>query len=303
MYQGGAFARLEVAPVSWRGLADTVDRLLRAGPPRFATDDLRLAAAELATRALPGAPPAAVNVAALALSMRGRLVVHRLAAGATRLVHETDLHSLPGEPPRLLRGPWIAEAREPERGLFAGCAALGGYPLDGAVFLVGLGYPDGAMVARWVPRWDGRDLAAGMPEPDGSPLVDDVEGHAAWAREAARFAVVLGLLLDAEGTPVATADEPRRRERRQAGRRPEWVVRRVYLDRLVRRAGGGAAEAASEPVDREHLGAAMVPVRGHLRRQPYGPGGALRRWVYVEGYEARRWVAPRAVVDVRVTEE
>ena len=284
----------------WRGLADSVDRLLRAGPPRFATPDLRLAAAELATRAMPGAPPAAINVAALALSMRGRLVVHRLAAGATRMVHETDLHSLPGEPPRLLRGPWIVEAREPERGLFAGCAALGGYPLEGAVFLVGLGYPDGAMVARWAPRWDGRDLEAGMPEPDGSPLVDDVEGHTAWAREAARFALVLGLLLDAESTPVTMVDEPRRR---RGGRPPEWLVLRVYLDRLVRRAGGGDAKAAGEPVDRERLSAAVVPVRGHLRRQPYGPGGSLRRWVYVEGYEARRWVAPRTVVDVRTSGE
>lgn len=290
----------------WRGLSAMAAEALSKAPAVLPSDQ-RLAAAALALRAWPGAPEAAVNVAALALSMRAHLIVHRLSAGAVALVHGTDLHSLPGEPPRLLRGPWIVEARGPEReALFGDTPSLGGYVLDGVLYLVGLRYPDGAMVAPWRPRWEERDLRAGMPAAVDSPLIDDLGAHNAWAREAARFALVLGLLLDAEGTPVAAEDErPRRLRGGGTGRRPEWTVRRVYLDRP--RGGSARDEGDDAPTDapdrRPDLRAEQVSVRGHLKRQAYGPGRSERRWVYVRGYEARRWVAPRTVVDVRTTKD
>src|SRR5690606_17665779 len=130
-----------------------------------------------------------------------------------------------------------------------------------------------------------------------------------WAREAARFALVLGLHLQAEGTPVQTKDEGRGRGARsshgKASGSRDWVVRRVYLDRITRSPEAGSAPAsrdAAEGLTEDRI-AAVVPVRGHLRRQRYGPKGSLRKWVYVGGYEARRWIAPRPLrVEVRTTE-
>src|SRR5690606_10784391 len=142
-----------------------------------------------------------------ALSM-DRLVVHRLSAGATRTVHETDLHTLPGEPPRLLRRAWIVESRRPEtEPLFGSTASLAGYLLDGTIYLIGVQYPDGIMVSRWRPDWAERDLDTTVTPDEDSPLIDDVDAHHEWARQAARFAVILGLLLEAEGSPVTVEDE------------------------------------------------------------------------------------------------
>ncbi len=287
--------------MTWRSLTETVQQLLRLGGTPPPSLDLRRASAWLALRALgPEATstiPAIINCAALAVSMRPRLVVHRLSAGVARTVAETDLHTLPGEPPRLLRGPWLLEARKPEEPLFGDTASLGGYWLDGAAYLVGLGYPDGVRVARWTPRWREEDLEAGVARED-SPLICDVDAHHEWAREAARFCVVLGLLLEAEGSPVEVDDDGEGGQRRARRSRPggsgrgEWVVRRVYLSRLTP-ARHRASEGPVEAVDLTGRLPAQVPVRGHIKRQPYGPGQSLRRWIYVEGYEARRWVSPK----------
>lgn len=65
------------------------------------------------------------------------------------------------------------------------------------------------------------------------------------------------------------------------------------------RAPSAPAAPAGEPAPPEGLTLAATPVRGHLRRQPHGPGASLRRWQWVEGYEARRWVAPLSRVRVR----
>jgi hypothetical protein len=287
--------------MTWQSLSDTVARL-HAIRPAGGVDDFRVAAATMAatvygTEALANAPTL-VNCAGLALSM-ARLTRHELTADAIELVHATDLHTLPSEPPRLLRGAWILEARRPERRcLFGDTASLGGYTLDGAVFLLGIGYPDGAVVARWQPHWTGEDLDASVTPDTASPLIDDValDFPTAWARQAARFAVVLALLLESVSTPLTVEEPPRARREgaRHAGTPAPWVVRRVHLrtPAPVQRMQAGEGARPSAGGDRQAL---AVEVRGHLKRQPYGPGGTLRRWIYVSSYEARRWVAPRPV--------
>ncbi|MDQ7794166.1 MAG: hypothetical protein RDU89_07100 [bacterium] len=294
----------------WVSLSETVEQLRRVagGAPVPPACELRQAAGLLATVThgpeMVFGMPAIVNCAALALSMP-RLVVHRLSAGATRVVAETDLHSLPGEPPHLLRGPWLLEARRPEEPLFGQTASLGGYELDGVIYLVGLDHPDGVYVARWVPHWREEDLEAGIQR-DDSPLIADVDAHHAWARDAARFAVVLGLLLVAEGSPLLADEEqlaPRRRgaraPRQPAGDSAEgWLVRRIHLGRITpsRQRAGEEAGAAADLSGRLPQ---TVPVRGHVKRQRYGPARAEVKWIYVDGYEARRWVAPRPLrIDV-----
>lgn len=287
--------------MTWHGLSFWIRdlRRLAEGLPR--TDDLRQDAALLyVTGARAGAVPDApesVNIAAMALTMT-RLTVHQVSPAVVRRVGETDLHSLPDEAPRLLRGPWLLEVSDPSRERLVGAtASLGGYSLDGVTYLVGLEWPDGAWVSQWRPTWGGVELAAGVPlERDTQLLVDtSAEELRDRAREAARLAVVLGLLLDAEGSPVVEGDPvPGTRGRRSPGRTkaaPEWVTRRVYLDgRRPAPRSPGEPTGAGLPPGRT---AANVEVTGHLKRQPFGPGRTGRRWIYVESYEARRWVAPR----------
>lgn len=240
--------------------------------------------------------PELINFGTLAL-MQPRMTVYELSAGATRLVHSTDLHTLPGEPPRLLRTAWIIESRVPEREpLFGDTVSLAGYALDDSIFLIGLRYPDGAMVSRWRPVWAEKDLEAGITL-DTSPLIDDADAHQEWTREAARFALVFGLLLDAERAPV-TLREPKGKSGSKVARTSigeyGWMVQRVILQRQ-RTAPGTTPQTAAmaERRLRDDLAPTTVPVTGHIKRQPYGPGRSQRKWIYVEGYEARRWIAPR----------
>lgn len=256
--------------------------------------------------------PAAINLGALAVQTKGRLVAHEIERGARRLVDETDLHALPDESPTLLRGPWVLEVRDPTtaRLLETGLAgrptvSLAGYPLDGAIYLVGRQYPDGITVARWTPKWTGEDIDAGVAR-DTSPLIDDVDAHHEWARDAARFAVVFGLLLDVAATPLRVYD-PREAHRGKRSLRkgekkptPAWVTRRVLLDpdrKITERRPEPSGEGGDGP--RSHLHAELRPVSGFLRRQPHGPDGSLRKLIYVPGFEARRWVAPRVRVIVK----
>lgn len=283
----------------WRGLAARLTELRPHLPKQRA--DPRMDAATMAAAAwgidrVIGLPPL-VNIAALALSV-DRLVVHEIRPQAVRLIDATDLHSLPDEPPRLMRGAWVVEVREPGREvLFGDIASLGGYELDGIWYLVGLGYPDGCTIARMRPAWRGGDLAAGVEPEFETSLLEGMDPgeHAEWGRAAARFVIVLGLLLDASGTPIRTRDEGPALAGRSKGRshpaRP-WAVRRVWIDGAPQGtsvAGIGAGEGEAQ----EGRLAVESEVRGHLKRQPFGPGGKERRWIYVAGYEARRWVAPR----------
>jgi hypothetical protein len=250
------------------------------------------------------AAPELTNVAALSLSLE-QLVVHVLQPEVMDLVDGTDLHQLPDAPPRLLRRGWIVEVPHPERGerLFADVACLGGYALNGKVFLVGLGYPEGARVGVWTPRWTGEDLDGTVSE-DRSPLLGDVAAHQAWMREAARFAVVLGLLLDAEGVPVQITDESSRAKAppirsKKTKPPPAWVTRYVAIaPETARGEPAGPTDVGAPPTEIGATAATagrqagLVGVRGHLKRQPYGPGGKLRKWVWIDSHEARRWLAP-----------
>lgn len=292
----------------WTALSEVVARLQAAREPALETGNLRQDAALLVYRVYQAgglADSVLVNVGALALSMP-RLTVHRLSSGAARLVHETDLHSLPAEPPTLLRRAWLLEARNPSReSLFGATVCLAGYPLEDSIYLVGFDWPDWAYAARWRPRWEGRDLEEGLPQEVRSPLLEDVDRHKEWARDAARFAVVFALLLEAEGSELVAEDEPsararrpRRREPRDDGRAGTWLVRRVYLDEPRREGISRRPRGETALLDGRRPIRALV--RGHLKRQFYGPGRSLRKWVYVRSYEARRWIAPRPLrVEVR----
>lgn len=251
--------------------------------------------------------PAVVNVAGLGFSMLDRLVLHRWTRDAADMVHATDLHSLPDEPPRLLRQPWLVETPHPERGqaLFGTTVCLGGYYLDddpSCWWLIGLQWPDGITVAQWHPHWTGEEIAEGIPY-DTSPLIDDVTGHREWGIEAARFAVVAGLLLDAASSPIRTesADGSRAAQKRAARAvdQESWAVKRVVLagPPITSSNSGSGGEA----VGADGRSAVDAAVRGHLKRQRHGPRGELRRWIWVEGYQARRWVSAKPLrVDVRV---
>jgi len=295
----------------WQSISDLVGRMLHHRDRVLPVDDPRVAGGILASVTFGERSvldqPALINIGTLAMLM-ARLVVHRLSAGATRTVHETDLHPLPGEPPILLRRPWIVESRRPDREpLFGKTASLAGYPLGGAIFLVGLEYPDGVFVSRWRPDWTERDLDITVAPDEGSPLIDDVDAHHEWARQAARFAVVLGLLLEAEGTPVSVDEErPKQQRSTRAPGRPssdEWMVRRVYINerRFLATPDRSASETrAAAPGGRSET---TTLVRGRVKRQPNGPGRPPRKWIYAQSYEARRWVSPKPWrVDVGVKE-
>lgn len=293
------------AVTAWRNIAQIAAPLRERALGLDLDDDLRVAAAQVLadTHGVDVlddvARMALINVAVLAVKMRERLVAHELRRPVPEVVASTDLHSLPDEPPALLRGPCIVDVRRPGEETLIGpvggvgaTSSLACYELDGTLYVIGLQHPDGVAVTRWRPQWGGGEVDAGIVQ-DDSLLVDtDTEAHAAWGREAARFLVVLGCLLDAEHTPLATTDDPPRPATRRKGvYRPAqaWAVRRVYLEARARSGGRGGGEG--EPVDGRLD--VTVPVTGHLKRQPYGPGGKLRKWVYVAGYEARRWVAPK----------
>src|SRR5690606_18539978 len=284
--------------MTWLPLSNLVHGLHSRAREIPEHDDLRSRAALLAVLAYGPQRtlelPELVNIAALALSMP-RLTVHTVRPGVSSLVDETDLHSLPDEPPRLLRTGWIAEVREPGReSLFGSTCSLGCYELDGTYYLIGLDHPDGARVARWRPQWRGGELEAGIVREDSGGLIDDLQEHAEWAREAARWAVVFAMLLDAHGAPIRTEDEgptlPGRRHGKARPGRP-WGVRRVSLTEGAVARPGGHSDGGETEIDQRI--AVEVRVRGHLKRQRYGEGREQVRWIYVESYEARRWLSPR----------
>ncbi len=257
------------------------------------TDDLRYDAANLMLSSFPQAPPAMINVAALALSME-RLVVHEVSGGVVKLVHAADLRSIPDEPPKLMQHSWLIESADLDAPLWGNTVCFGGYRIDDAYFLVGFLNPDGAVVAKWVPEWGSGDQDIEMPV-DSSPLIDNIEGHREWAYNAARFVLILGLLLEAYATPVEVKEsQPGRHKRsKQAKRARSWSVQRIVLNKLPTCFSHSEAENRA----RSHSVADRQPqrtiVRGHLRRVRYGPHLSQARWQWIEGYEARRWVAPK----------
>jgi hypothetical protein len=210
-------------------------------------------------------PLIAVHLAALAILSRCQPATYLARPAASALVHATDLHFIPDAPPRLLRAPGIVETRRPETGevLWDDYVSLGWYQIEGVTYVLGLRYPDGFEVARWTPRWTGKDLEPELPEIDRSALVDDVDAHQEFARDAARYVIVLGLLAEAANSPLRIELDKRER-----------TTRHVYL-------GDHASAPRTVAAGTEAGVAEAVPVAGHLRRQRYGPGHAKTQTIYV----------------------
>jgi len=248
--------------------------------------------------------PAFFDVCELALRVGPQLLVHHLRPAATETVHATDLHGLPGEPPRLLRRPFLIEAVDCEhRSLFGSTSCLAGIPrASGDVLLIGLQRPDGIAVTLWQPVWGERDLEH---VGDGIPVLlhsGTEDAHRAWSNEAARFLTVLSMLLEAEGTPLQRTDRGGRLPNGQTPRPGQGWTERV-VERTVRisetdRETRTRAPHAGTTTPIAGRAAAVVPVAGYLCRKPHGPGNRLRKTVYVAGYSARRYVASEARVHV-----
>jgi hypothetical protein len=197
-------------------------------------------------------------------------------SAASRLVRETDMHSLPSEPPKLLRSPLIVQASSVRKPLFATTVGLACYELDDARYLLGLTAEGGAIMAQWQPEWTGGDIEESVRH-DTSPLIDGISAtdHKDWARAAAQYLVTLGVLLDAENGPL----ELRRIKKSKHNERGIFFEPRA-----------GESVYESPDLDSDKL-LAGVTVTGHLKRQRYGPGRQGTKWIWVSEYAARRWVS------------
>src|SRR5690606_41868653 len=109
--------------MTWLPLSNLVHGLHSRAREIPEHDDLRSRAALLAV--LTYGPqrtlelPEPVNIAALAPSTPP-LTVHEVRPGVSSLGDESDLHRLPGEPPRSLRTGCSARGREPGRAALCG---------------------------------------------------------------------------------------------------------------------------------------------------------------------------------------
>lgn len=239
-----------------------------------------------------------VNAGALANSLGAHPVVYTLTPEAIELIGETDLHSLPGNPPLLLNSALIVTGTD--RALFGGTIDLGVYPVpDGGYGLLGMDAEAGEFFL-WRPTWKEREITLGddIPVEPGA----DAKKISAFGRDAIRFLLVFSLLLEADKTPIEIHTNKLRQKKsvslHQATLgRGEWTVSRISLTtRPV------SQSSETMPVGKEVEGRILSPttVSGHLAYQAYGKQWSLRRWIYIEAYEARRWVAPgprRIVVD------
>lgn len=248
--------------------------------------------------------PALVNVGVLAVISGGQPPVWHCRPSASRVVHETDLRSIPSEPPPILRGAGIIEARRPETGerLWGNVASIGWYAIDGremypprllpAIFLVAVQYPDGIAVARWCPAWTGEDLVEQLPyQETNTSLIEAVEAHAhhELAKQAARYLVIFGLLEQVEDGPLRFEVDKTTR------------VRHVRVKDLsakgFREPPKSAVSLGPSVVDGDARALAETIVRGHLKRVRTGAGRSRVEWRYVHEHGARRWFAPRWTVE------
>ncbi|RKH47918.1 hypothetical protein [Corallococcus sicarius] len=204
---------------------------------------------------------------------------------ASQHAEVVDLHSLPDTPPSLLRQPWLVAVLHPDGGarIFGDTLSLSGYTLDGTMYLLGLLGDGHSVLAPWRPRWTGEDLEEGSRR-ERSPVIDEGHAppHAAWAREAARYAVIFGLLLEAEGTRLGI-EEARRGEAHEG-----LPVRTVCLR------GPVAVPAMSSAAGLRWLGTVERQARGYLTRQRHGPWQSLARWQYASKRSTWRWVRPES---------
>lgn len=283
----------------WRSLSEYVRTYRRTLPPH-----LRAAAHEIAEgESMPVALglsdlvhwsgfalecPPAINLAMLAVRNALRPRVYTVRPSVSRLVGETDLYSIPSESPALLSVGGVVEARRPDRGetLWADVASIGWYHYAGQIWIVALSYPDGIMTTSWRPRWGGGEISDGAP----AEIIGDREEHAAFLDSALRYLIRLGLLTEAEGSPLRVEIDAKDRSIADiyAGDHPRPPPVVVDSDR-------SSTDGTAPP----GLVLEATRVRGHLKRQRHGAGGALRKWVYVSSYAARRWFDPRYVVERR----
>lgn len=276
--------------------ARTMPRELRARPAR--EQAMAVALEVLGPRVVTNSP-AWLNLAALATATRERLVVDQLTPEAAELVSASDLHAVPLQAPGLLARPWVAEV-PPDRALWGDTYALGGYALDGTVYLAGLTRGGACLVAPWRPRWGTEEQEIASQDALVSPEM--FATWSTWGQQAARWALLYGVLWDARGTPLEagapeTRPGPRKGEQRDARR-----AREAYQRRSVSLTARAIATLRGDPataLDHEGLAVSSVAVCGHLRRVPCGPGGREREWQWIEGYSARRWCAPAALRSVR----
>lgn len=240
---------------------------------------------------------ASINVAALSIRASGAPSVYHVRPSASRVVDETDLRSIPTEPPPLLRRPGIVEARRPETGerIFGDVASLGWYTAGAeagkllpVTYVIGLSYPDSIFVGRWTPDWTGKDLDAELPEPEwGNELlqsaVEKLE-HNEFVRAAARYLVIFGLLEQVDNGPLRFELD------KKTGKRNVWIKD------PPKRPKATATEKLIEPIDPERV-LGDTKIRGHLKRVRTGEGRANVEWRYVEGYTGKRWFGPRYTVE------
>lgn len=261
-------------------------------------DNVVTAAGILYAQHYPHVPMEMLNVIVMALLM-DRLLVYEMAPGAINVVQGMRIDDLPEEPPALLRLPWLIESKDVDRPLFGDTVCLGGYFTRGKYFLVGFLRPDGVRVEPWEPEW-GKDLKVPVI---WSPLVDPEmqDTREEWATQAVSFSLGLGLLLEAEKTPLVAKEagrSGRKRTRRGGPAGTEWAVRRVVLGKMATRYYGQQQRTGSQELDKSDRVLAHTIVTGHLRYQPYGPGRQQRKWIWIDAYEARRWTKTRTRVEV-----
>jgi hypothetical protein len=282
------FVTLSSLVVELRKRRDLIEAAQRATEPRMQAATLAVSywGMELVQKVQP-----LVNVAALTLGIGPQLVVHQLNRSAIEIVDATDVHALPPQPPRLLRGPWIVESAHPDQyRLYGDTVSVAGYELDGAWYLVHLCYPDDCYVCQWRPQW-GAEISE-VVDPREQPLVRDLDDWNERNHGAVRLATTLGLLLDAVGTPLHHRDHGQGPAKQAKTRRPGrgWTVRHVSLHPSERQGPVGTG-GGNVPVTGGRIGVDTA-VTGHLKLQRCGPEGSERKLIYVSGYMARRWVAP-----------
>jgi hypothetical protein len=129
--------------------------------------------------------PLLVNVAALAILQR-KSVGFKLDSTTIDGIQKTIIFDEPTGPPQLLQQPLILDSDMP---LFENTTSLGMYPYREGYVLIGV-LGDEMMRAYWQPRWVDKP---GTMEQGYWHLFYGLE---AWAREAARFALTLGIILD-----------------------------------------------------------------------------------------------------------
>lgn len=123
-------------------------------------------------------------------------------------------------------------------------------------------------------------------------FIDDVVGHREDTIKMVIFALTLGALLEAEGTPLTTRSvrQEAGATRRKYGKPKKplvWSVSQVGL-----KPQPVSEKEATEPTESSDMSgrhAEKVRVRGFLRRQPFGPARTERKWVYVASFESTRY--------------